>query len=96
MPEITLILSHRKRVLGSEFRHTGLSANKDTKWVSSNQIPASRYTTERVQGIKNTLDNAGQDLKATVQVSSSRHHRKESDQLSSSFSDTVIFKLEIE
>lgn len=60
MHEITTILSHRKRTLSSEFRHTRLWAKRDTKQVSSDQTLAPPHSRLRVQGIKNTLtvDNA--------------------------------------
>ena len=68
MHEITTILSHRKRTLSSEFRHTRLWAKRDTKQVSSDQTLAPQPTRLRVQGIKNTLtvDNADKEPKATV------------------------------
>lgn len=77
MHDIATILSHRKRALGSEFRHPRVGSNKDTKQVSWNQTLADGHTRDGVQRVENTLtvDYVGKELKSTVQFSSTCHHK---------------------
>lgn len=69
MHEIISILSHSKRTLSSEFRHSRVCANRNIELVSWGHTLVSSQTRDRVQGVTNTLTvkNAGKELKATVQ-----------------------------